>query len=80
MPVTDAQARKLMEEISKHGRVGRAAMMANMDRKTARKYLSAGKLPSELREPRTWRTRQDPFEQDWPWVEEQLRDAPELEA
>jgi hypothetical protein len=77
---TDAQVRKLMEEMSKDGRIGRAAMKADMDRKTARKYVEVGKLPSELKQPRDWRTRPDPFVEDWPWVEQLLRDAPELEA
>ena len=80
MQSTDAQVRKLMEEFNKHGQVGRAALRADMDRKTARRYLREQKLPSELKEPRTWRTRQDPFEQEWPWVEEQLRTTPQLEA
>ena len=39
MRAKDAQVRKLMEEKSKHGKVGRAAMMAGMDRKRAEKYL-----------------------------------------
>ena len=69
-----------MEEFKKHGKVGRAALRADMDRKTARKYLAADKLPSELKEPRTWRTRADPFEEDWPYVLEMLEDAPDLEA
>jgi len=78
--VQDAQVRKLMEEMTKHGGIGVAAMRAGMDRKTARKYVAAGKLPSELKQPRPWRTRKDPFEADWPWVQEQLEIAPELEA
>ena len=41
-----------MEEMSKHGKVGVAAMKAGMDRKTARKYVAAGKLPSEMKAPR----------------------------
>lgn len=57
-----------MEEMSKHGQIGRAALRADMDRKTARKYVQLGKLPSELKEPRTWRTRENPFEADWDWV------------
>lgn len=80
MQTTDAQVRKLMEEMSKDGRLGRAAMRADMDRKTARKYVELGKLPSELKQPRTWRTRPDPFAEDWLWLEQMLRDAPELEA
>jgi hypothetical protein len=69
-----------MEEMSRHGRVGLAAMRAGMDRKTARKYLRSGKLPSEAQEVRRWRTRPDPFEQDWPAIAERLVDAPGLEA
>jgi predicted site-specific integrase-resolvase len=61
---TDGQVRKLMEELSKHGRVGLAAMRAGVDRKTAREYAKAGKLPAELVAPRTWRTRPDPFADD----------------
>lgn len=69
-----------MEEISKHGRVGVAAMTAGMDRKTARKYVKAGKLPSEMKTARRWRTREDPFEAHWPELERQLEDAPGLQA
>src|SRR6187549_679527 len=69
-----------MEELNKHGQLGLAAVRAGMDRKTARKYRKKGKLPSELKQPRTWRTRGDPFKEDWPELEKQLREAPELEA
>jgi len=80
MTATDAQVRKLMEEHTKHGRVGVAGMRAGMDRKTARRYLDLGKLPSQLKQPRTWRTREDPFTEDWPELAAMLEDAPELEA
>jgi hypothetical protein len=69
-----------MEEITKHGQVGRAAMKADMDRKTARKYIAAGKLPSEVREPRLWRTREDPFVEHWPTIVRMLEETPALEA
>jgi hypothetical protein len=69
-----------MEELSKHGELGRAAMKAGMDRKTAAKYRDAGQLPSQMKQERTWRTRPDPFEEDWPAIVERLADAPELEA
>lgn len=69
-----------MVEMSKQGQIGQAAMKADMDRKTARKYVAAGKLPSELKQPRHWRTRSDPFEAHWPEVEAKLRATPELEA
>jgi hypothetical protein len=69
-----------MEEMSKHGHIARAAMNADMDRKTARKYLAAAALPSDLARARTWRTRTDPFDTRWPEVEAKLREAPDLEA
>lgn len=69
-----------MEEMSKHGQIGQAAMKADMDRKTARKYVATGKLPSELKQPRDWRTRPDPFEAHWPDIEARLRETPEFEA
>lgn len=69
-----------MEEMSKHDAVGHAAMLADMDRKTARKYIRAGKLPSEMVGPRTWSTREDPFAEDWKEVEALLESTPELEA
>ena len=80
MSTTNAQVRKLMDEMTKHGRVGIAAMRAGMDRKTARKYVYGGKLPSELMMPRDWRTREDPFAEHWAEVEALLSDAPGLEA
>jgi hypothetical protein len=61
-----------MEEMSKHGHIGKAAMKADMDRKTARKYVEAGMLPSEMARPRDLRTRPDPFEEHWPEFEERL--------
>ncbi len=69
-----------MEEMSKHGRIGDAAMKAGMDRKTARRYVQAGKLPSEMVAPRAWRTREDPFAEDWAEVVALLEATPELEA
>lgn len=79
-PVSDAQVRKLMEEMNQHGEIGRAAMKADMDRKTARKYVAAGALPSALAKPRDWQTREDPFEEHWPKIEARLVATPELEA
>ena len=69
-----------MEEFGKHGNIGKAALKSGMDRKTARKYIKNEKLPSELKKPRKWKTRVDPFEKDWPQIEEFLQNAPEIEA
>ena len=74
--MSDAQVRKLMEEMTKHGEIGRAARKADMDRRTALKYIESSKLPSETVAPRTWRTRENPFEEHWLEVQERLEDAP----
>jgi hypothetical protein len=80
MAVSDAQVRKLMEEMSKHGGIGMASMKAGMDRKTARKYVRAGALPSEMSAAHDWRTREDPFAEHWPEMELMLAESPSLEA
>lgn len=70
-----------MDEISKHGQIGVAALRSGMHRNTARRYLEADRVPSELRGvPRSWRTREDPFAEDWAGIEAQLRKEPGLEA
>jgi len=70
-----------MVEHEKHGKVGRAAMMAGMDRGTARKYLETGEFPSQRQKiARTYRTRPDPFEAHWEGIVGMLRDAPGLES
>ena len=80
MQTTDAQVRKLMEEYAKHGKLEGAARRSEMSRWTARRYIELGKLPSELKKTRDWRTRPDPFAEDWDDLAARLRDAPELEA
>lgn len=80
MAVTDAQVRRLMEEITKHGKIGRASMMSGMDRKTGRKYVKSGQLPSQTRKERDYKTREDPFERDWALIGSMLKEAPALEG
>jgi len=80
LQTTDAQVRRLMKEYGKSGKIGESGMKAGMSRNTASKYIKEGKLPSELKSVRTWRTREDPFADHWPEVERRLKEAPELEA
>ena len=81
MTCTDAQVRLIMRERRKGRTQAQAAAKANINsRKTAAKYEKAGKLPSELKKSRDYRTRKDPFETDWAEVEQMLETAPELEA
>lgn len=78
--VTDQQVRRLMTIRQTEASLATAAAKAGMDPKTARKYIRSGKLPSECRPERTWRTRRDPFEEVWEEVREFLEVNPGLEA
>jgi len=69
-----------MDEMSKGCEIGVAALRCGMHRNTARRYLESGRLPSEGKGPRTWRTREDPFVADWEEVTAQLAALPEVEA
>lgn len=69
-----------MKEIQDNNGIGMAAMKAGMDRKTARKYRDAGKLPSQMAAPHNWRTRPDPFADIWDEVVELLTRSPRLNA
>ncbi len=80
MAVTNQQVRKLMTEYAKTGNIGKSGLKAGMSRNTASKYLTSGKLPSELKQKRTWRTREDPFSEVWGEISAKLSDAPELEG
>ena len=57
-----------------------AAAKAGMGEKAARKYLRSGLLPSQMMQPRDWRTREDPFIDVWPEAEALIKEEPGLEA
>ena len=63
--VTDQQVRRLFKLMHTETTQAVAAAKAGMAEKTARKYLQAGRLPSELKKERTWRTRPDAFTDHW---------------
>jgi hypothetical protein len=69
----DGEIKLLIEERRRGASQKLAAARTEMSERTARKYERAGKLPSQLKAPRTHRTRENPFEADWAWVEDQLR-------
>jgi hypothetical protein len=78
--VTDQQVRRLFKLVQTEKNFGIAAMKAGMDEKTARKYRSLGKVPSELDTAHTWRTRKDPFEGTWHAIKSMLEINEGLEA
>jgi hypothetical protein len=78
--VTESQIRRLKKLSNTERTAEIAAAKAGMDPKTARKYLRFGKLPSELSVDRNWRTREDPFNDVWEPLRDQLEVNPGLEA
>jgi transposase len=68
-----------MKELNEGETLDRAAIKAGMSENTARRYREGAK-PKSAREPRTYRTREDPFEAVWPEIEKMLEAAPGLEA
>ncbi len=78
--VSDRKVKRLRKEMTRGKSQKRSAFTADLNRKTARKYLRSGKLPSEMKTEHTWRTRVDPFARDMEWVRVQLGEEPALEA
>jgi hypothetical protein len=77
---TDAEVRLMRRERGKGRTQAVAAARSGMSERTVRKYERAGLLPSQLRQPRGYRTRVNPFADDWPWVVAQLERDPALQA
>jgi hypothetical protein len=78
--ITDNQYRRLMKLSQTEETLAVAAAKAGMDEKTGRKWRRQGQLPSEPREPRSYRTRLDPFARVWREVEELLERDASVEA
>ena len=77
---SDAEVRLYMKERSKGRTQEQAAAKAGMSVRAARRYERLQQFPSQLTQPRTQRTRPNPFADDWPWVVEQLERDPALQA
>ena len=81
MTTTDVQVGVIMRERNKGRTQEQAAARANLkSRKTVAKYEREGQLPSHLKQARQYRTRSDPFVENWPQVEEMLTNTPEIES
>jgi hypothetical protein len=57
-----------------------AAARAGIGERTARKYERGAALPSQLKRSHDWRTRPNPFEEDWQWVVSHLERDPALQG
>src|SRR6059058_2280468 len=64
----DAEVLLMWHERAKGRTQEQAAARSGMSVRTARVYERRGKLPSQLKQPRTYRSRPNPFADDWPWL------------
>lgn len=78
--VTDQQVRMLRRMIEQGKSLASSAAKSEMSENTARRYLRSGLTPSESAPAHTWRTRPDPFAEDWERVRELLEAEPGLQA
>ena len=78
--VSDRQIKQLLKLMEQGETLTKAALKTGMDIKTARKYSKAKKLPSTMKTPHVWRTRQDVFAEVWEEVRQKLEFMPGLEA
>jgi hypothetical protein len=76
----DTEVRLYMQERKKGITQRVAAARAGIGERTARKYERAAALPSQLKRSHDWRTRPNPFEEDWEWVVSQLERDPALQG
>jgi transcriptional regulator with XRE-family HTH domain len=77
---TDAEVLLMQRERAKGRTQEQAAARAGMSVRTARQYERRGRLPSQLKQPRTYQTRPNPFAADWPWIQAQLEGDAALQA
>lgn len=78
--VNDQQVKRLWRLAEQKMPLEIASAKAGMDPKTARKYLRDRRLPSEMQQKHTWRTRPDPFADNWEEVRQMLAIEPGLQA
>jgi hypothetical protein len=78
--VTDEQIRRLFMLVKKENTVATAAAKTGMTPKTAAKYSKGRQLPSQMKQPHDWRTRQDSFIDEWPKIVEMLNVNSGLES
>ena len=76
----DAEVLLMLRERAKGRTQEQAAARSGMSVRTVRSYERGARLPSQLKQPRTYRSRADPFGEDWPWVTAQLKDDPALQS
>jgi hypothetical protein len=76
----DPEVRRMLKERATGRTQAQAAARAGMSERTARKYERLAQLPSQLKQPRRYRTRPNPFAEVWPWVVRHLEQDPALQG
>ena len=76
----DAEVLLMLRERAKGRTQEQAAARAGMSVRTVRVYERRANLPSQLKQPRTYRSRPNPFADDWPWIAKLLEDDPALQG
>jgi hypothetical protein len=77
---SDAEVLLMRRERAKGKTQEQAAARAGMGVRTARRYERLSKLPSEIEQPRRYRTRPNPFVDDWTWITSQVERDSALQA
>src|SRR5215210_1057394 len=77
---TDAEVLLMRRERAKGKTQAQAAARASMGVRTVQRYERSGQLPNQLKQPRSHRTRPNPFAADWPWIATQLERDPALQT
>ncbi len=76
----DAEVLLMLRERARGRTQEQAAARSGMSVRTVRNYERRARLPSQLTQPRTYRSRPDPFAEDWPWLVKLLEDDPALQG
>jgi transposase len=76
----DAEVALMIKERRKGATQVVAAARTGMSERTVRKYEQVGRAPSQLKQPRVYRTRPNPFAPDWDWIARELERDPALQA
>jgi len=76
----DSEVLLMRRERAKGRTQEQAAARAGMSVRTIRRYERGGQLPTQLKQPRTYKTRASPFDDDWPWIVSQLEADTALQA
>ena len=78
--IKDGPVKELRRLLGLGRSLAASARMTEMTEKTARKYRDDGRLPSERKTARNYRTRVDPFADVWAEVQQKLEGEPALKA